>query len=147
MSNETSKPEADKPETRSLSEAEWRDRLTPEQYRVLRQKGTEPAFANTYWNAKDAGVYRCAGCGDPLFSSQTKYDSGSGWPAFWEPLAEDRVATEGDFSHGMVRTEVMCARCGGHLGHLFPDGPQPTGLRYCINSLSLALDDGTSEEE
>jgi len=130
-----------------LSEAEWRQRLTPEQYRVLRQKGTEPAFDNAYWDMKEPGVFRCAGCGEPLFSSQTKYDSGSGWPAFWQPVDEGSVDTEGDFSHGMVRTEVVCARCKGHLGHVFPDGPQPSGLRYCINSLSLDMDAGVSEEE
>ena len=130
-----------------LSDSDWRERLTPEQYRVLRQKGTEPAFANRYWDEKAAGMYRCAGCGEPLFSSDTKYDSGSGWPAFWEPLAEESVETETDASYGMVRTEVLCANCGGHLGHVFPDGPRPTGMRYCINSLSLELDSGSSEEE
>lgn len=132
---------------REITDAEWRERLTPEQYRVLRQKGTERPFANLYWDSKDKGVYRCAGCGAALFRSNTKYDSGSGWPAFWEPVSEDSVGMESDFSHGMIRTEVTCAQCGGHLGHVFPDGPQPTGQRYCINSLSLELDTGAVEEE
>lgn len=128
-----------------LSEKEWRERLSDEQFRALRQKGTERAFTGAYWNCKDVGRYLCAGCGSELFSSGAKYDSGSGWPAFWEPVSEGAVATLSDFSHGMTRTEVLCARCGGHLGHLFTDGPQPTGLRYCVNSISLALD-GDREE-
>jgi peptide-methionine (R)-S-oxide reductase len=119
------------------TDEQWRQELSPEQYRVLRQKGTEPAFTGAHWNAHDDAVYRCAGCGTPLFSSDEKFDSGTGWPSFCAPGTPDAVATEVDRSHGMVRTEVLCARCGGHLGHLFEDGPAPTGLRYCINSLSL----------
>jgi len=121
-------------------DAEWREQLTPEQYQVCRQKGTERAFTGQYWDEKTPGTYRCAGSGEALFDAATKYDSGSGWPSVWEPAAAGVVGTEVDTSHGMQRVEVHCARCGSHLGHVFPDGPQPTGLRYCINSLSLQLD-------
>jgi peptide-methionine (R)-S-oxide reductase len=119
------------------SDAEWKKTLSPEQYEVMRRKGTERAFTGEFYNSKDEGVYRCAGCGNPLFDSDTKFDSGTGWPSYYQPVAEKAVETEDDGSHGMVRTEVLCARCGGHLGHVFPDGPGPTGQRYCINSVSL----------
>ncbi len=121
------------------AEEEWRRELTPEQYAVCRQKGTERAFTGAYWNTKEPGVYLCACCGEELFEADTKFDSGSGWPSFYEPVDAEKIAAGSDRSHGMVRTEVMCSRCGAHLGHVFPDGPQPTGQRYCINSLSLKL--------
>lgn len=120
-----------------LPEQEWRERLTPEQYRVLRQGGTEAPFTGALLGNKAEGEYRCAGCGESLFASDGKYDSGSGWPSFIRPLDQQAVAEIDDQSHGMRRTEVRCAKCGGHLGHVFPDGPEPTGLRYCINSAAL----------
>jgi peptide-methionine (R)-S-oxide reductase len=122
------------------TEAEWRSCLTDEQFRVCREKGTERAFTGAYWDTKTPGVYRCAACAEPLFDARTKFDSGTGWPSFWQPLRDEAVGTETDSTLGMTRTEVHCRRCGSHLGHVFPDGPRPTGLRYCINSVSLALD-------
>ena len=122
------------------SEEEWRKQLTPEQYRVMREKGTERPFTGEYEKTKEKGMYVCAGCGNPLFSSDTKYESGSGWPSFYQPLTEESVRTEEDGSMFMKRTEVLCSRCDAHLGHVFDDGPQPTGERYCMNSVSLKLE-------
>ncbi|HZB06227.1 MAG TPA: peptide-methionine (R)-S-oxide reductase MsrB [Thermoleophilaceae bacterium] len=124
------------------SDAEWREELGSDRFRILREAGTEPPFTGAYTHSKADGIYRCGACGNELFSSETKYDSGSGWPSFTEPAVAQAVELREDTSHGMVRTEVVCARCGSHLGHVFPDGPGPTGERYCINSLSLDLDEG-----
>ena len=122
------------------SEEEWKKELTPEQFQVCRMKGTEAPFTGEYYKTKDPGTYMCAACGNELFDSDTKYESGTGWPSFYKPLSQENVETEDDDSYGMRRTEVMCSKCGAHLGHVFPDGPRPTGLRYCINSVSLKLD-------
>ena len=120
-----------------LSEKEWKKKLSKDQYYVLRLKGTEPAFTGKYWNNHEDGTYSCAGCGTPLFESNNKFESGSGWPSFFAPIDKDKVETNQDFSLGMVRTEILCKKCGSHLGHVFDDGPKPTGLRYCVNSISL----------
>ena len=129
-------------DARTMTDEEWRRQLTPEQYRILRQHGTERAFTGAYWDSKKAGTYRCAACGTALFDSASKFDSGTGWPSFTQPVDPTSVATHEDATLMMRRTEVVCANCGGHLGHVFDDGPRPTGLRYCINSASLALDAG-----
>jgi peptide-methionine (R)-S-oxide reductase len=121
------------------SDTEWQKELTPEQFDIARKGGTEPAFTGKYYKTKDAGMYTCACCGQPLFSSQTKYESGSGWPSFYKPVSEGAVEEHSDTSHGMRRVEVRCSKCDAHLGHVFPDGPRPTGLRYCMNSASLNL--------
>src|SRR3954470_21405462 len=128
-------------ETFEKTDAQWREELTPEQYQVLRKAGTERAFTGKYWNNHEDGIYRCAACGEELFGSDTKFESGSGWPSFTEPADREHVELIEDRSHGMVRTEVRCANCGGHLGHVFPDGPGPTGERYCINSLALDFEE------
>ncbi|SFB03557.1 peptide-methionine (R)-S-oxide reductase [Rhizobium sp. NFR07] len=124
----------------SKSDAEWREQLSPEQYYILRQAGTERAFTGPFWNSKDKGIYRCAGCGEELFVSDTKFDSGCGWPSYFEPVKPEVVTEIRDTSHGMVRTEIRCANCNGHLGHVFPDGPPPTGLRYCINGHAMTFE-------
>lgn len=127
------------PEKVAKSDSEWRQTLTPEQYRVMRQHGTERAFTGPYWDEKTRGLYACAACGAPLFSSSTKYDSGSGWPSFYAPVTPGAVKNVEDRTHGMRRVEVLCARCDSHLGHVFPDGPKPTGLRFCMNGTALDL--------
>jgi len=128
-------------------DAQWREKLTPEEYYVLREKGTERAFTGEYWNVWEEGTYRCRGCGEVLFTSETKFDAGCGWPSFDRPAKEGVVAEASDTSHGMIRTEVLCQQCGGHLGHVFPDGPTETGQRYCINSLSIKLDEASASSD
>jgi peptide-methionine (R)-S-oxide reductase len=125
----------------------WRDKLTPEEYHVCREKGTERPFSGEYWDCDKEGVYHCRCCGEPLFLSDTKFDAGCGWPSFFAPASTDGIAEHRDSSHGMIRTEVTCGKCNAHLGHVFTDGPQPTGLRYCINSLSVSLHEGEQEGE
>ncbi|GAC1507854.1 MAG: peptide-methionine (R)-S-oxide reductase MsrB [Terriglobales bacterium] len=128
------------------TDEEWKRELSPEQFQVARKAGTEPAFTGKYWNTKDKGTYTCACCGQPLFTSETKFDSGTGWPSFWKPVSEGAVEEETDSSYGMVRTEARCSRCEAHLGHVFNDGPRPSGLRYCMNSASLNLKLGESQQ-
>lgn len=141
------KPFRKEPRMSTAEEAELRDRLTPEQYHVTQEAGTERAFTGEYWDMKDPGTYHCRVCDEPLFSSETKYDSGSGWPSFTAPIKLDAVDDQRDISHGMVRTESVCAKCGAHLGHVFPDGPAENGLRYCMNSASLRLEREPSDDE
>ncbi len=145
MANHTDQPARSSDEQVPTTDEEWRWRLTPEQYAVARQGGTERAFTGAYWDAKQPGVYRCIGCGVELFRSDEKFDSGTGWPSFWTAIGDDRVTKVVDRSLGMSRTEVRCATCGSHLGHVFDDGPRPTGERYCINSAALDLDPAESE--
>jgi peptide-methionine (R)-S-oxide reductase len=138
MSKQKEEP-VQKQDNDSVKHVDWKEKLTPEQYNICREKGTERAFTGRYWDCHDKGIYRCSCCGEALFDSQTKFDSGSGWPSFYVPIKEENVTEHKDMSYGMLRVEVTCTKCGAHLGHVFPDGPEPTNLRYCINSASLDL--------
>ncbi len=139
MENQAARKSEEPIEKVAKTDAEWHQQLSEEEYQVTRKKGTEPAFTGKYWNTKKQGIFECVCCGEPLFDSSTKFDSGTGWPSFWAPIEASKVELENDESYGMVRTEVMCRKCEAHLGHVFPDGPKPTGLRFCINSAALRL--------